>query len=394
MTLLHHTTDGREDAPALLLGPSLGTSLRLWDAQVPALARGHRVVRYDLPGHGGSPDTLRGEHTVAELAAEVLRLADSLSIDRFAHAGVSLGGAVGAWLAAHHPDRVESLALVCTSARFGDPDTWRERAARVRAEGVDWLAETAPARWFTTGFTGTATARALIADQRAAVPSGYAACCDALAAYDLTDHLAAITAPTLVIAGRQDTATPPVHARQLADGIAHSTLVEIDGAAHLAPAEQPQRVLHALLDHLGSTAHRDGMAVRRSVLGDPHVDRAVASTTPFNAPFQDLITRYAWGEIWTRPGLDRRTRSCITLTALIARGHYEELAMHVRAARTNGLSTEEIQEVLLQSAIYCGVPAANTAFAVAGHVLAELDAEAASDVGAASATDFEGKDLS
>ncbi|MEV4299072.1 4-carboxymuconolactone decarboxylase [Microbispora rosea] len=118
-------------------------------------------------------------------------------------------------------------------------------------------------------------------------------------------------------------------------------------------------------------SHEDGMRVRREVLGDAHVDRAQARTTEFTADFQDLITRYAWGEIWTRPGLDRRTRSCITLTALVARGHLEELAMHVRAARRNGLTTEEIKEVLLQTAIYCGVPAANAAFAVAQRVLAE-----------------------
>ena len=118
-------------------------------------------------------------------------------------------------------------------------------------------------------------------------------------------------------------------------------------------------------------AHERGMKVRREVLGDEHVDKAVANTTGFTEDFQDLITRYAWGEIWTRPGLDRRMRSAITLTALIALGRFEELAMHVRAARRNGLSEDEIKEVLLQSAIYCGVPAANNAFAVASGVLAE-----------------------
>ncbi len=117
--------------------------------------------------------------------------------------------------------------------------------------------------------------------------------------------------------------------------------------------------------------HAAGSQVRRAVLGDDHVDRAVAATTGFTADFQDLITRYAWGEIWTRPGLDRRSRSMITLTAMIARGHHDELAMHVRAARRNGMSVDEIKEVLLQSAIYCGVPEANTAFRIAGAVLAE-----------------------
>jgi 4-carboxymuconolactone decarboxylase len=120
-----------------------------------------------------------------------------------------------------------------------------------------------------------------------------------------------------------------------------------------------------------SEQHDKGMEVRREVLGDEHVDGAIEGTTEFTADFQDLITRYAWGEVWTRPGLDRRTRSAITLTALIALGHFDELAMHVRAARRNGLSDDEIKEVLLQSAIYCGVPAANHAFAVASEVLEE-----------------------
>ena len=114
-----------------------------------------------------------------------------------------------------------------------------------------------------------------------------------------------------------------------------------------------------------------GATVRREVLGDAHVDRAVAATTPFTADFQDLVTRYAWGEIWTRPVLDRRSRSMITLTALVAGGHWEELAMHVRAARRNGLTPQEIGAVLLQCAVYVGVPAANAAFAVAQRVLEE-----------------------
>jgi 4-carboxymuconolactone decarboxylase len=121
----------------------------------------------------------------------------------------------------------------------------------------------------------------------------------------------------------------------------------------------------------GDPTHERGMQVRREVLGDEHVDAAIQRTTGFTADFQDLITRYAWGEIWSRPGLDRRTRSCITLTALVALGRLEELELHVRAALRNGLSEDEIKEVLLHAAIYCGVPAANAAFAVAQRVLEE-----------------------
>ena len=119
--------------------------------------------------------------------------------------------------------------------------------------------------------------------------------------------------------------------------------------------------------------HERGMEVRREVLGADHVDRATEATTPFTADFQDFITRYVWGEIWTRPGLDRKTRSCITLTALVALGRDHELALHVRAALRNGLTRDEIKEVLLQAAVYCGVPAANSAFAIAQQVLDEED---------------------
>jgi len=120
--------------------------------------------------------------------------------------------------------------------------------------------------------------------------------------------------------------------------------------------------------------HARGMEVRRAVLGDAHVDRAIDRTTPFTEDFQDFITRYAWGEIWSRPGLDRRTRSAITLTALVATGREHELEMHIRAALRNGLTPDEIGEVLLQCAVYCGVPAANSAFAIAQRVLEETDA--------------------
>ncbi|MBH5128905.1 3-oxoadipate enol-lactonase [Streptomyces sp. HB-N217] len=366
-TLLNHLSEGPDSAPPLLLGPSLGTSYALWDAVAPELSVGHRVIRWDLPGHGGSPADLIGPGaTVGDLAELVLALADSLGVERFAHAGVSLGGAVGLHLAVHHPERVSSLAVVCSSAHFGGAGAWRERAARVREEGLARLADSADARWFTPGFT----VPRLVRDHREADPGAYAACCDALAAFDLRDRVAEISAPTLLIAGRDDPATPPAHLRELADAVPGSTLTEIPGASHLAPAERPEAVLTALRAHFGGGAGR-GMAVRREVLGDAHVDRAQGRQTPFTARFQDFISRYAWGEIWTDETLSRRERSMVTLTALVAHGHYEELAMHVRAARRNGLTADEIGAVLLQTAVYCGVPAANSAFATAQRVLAE-----------------------
>ncbi|MEV0181665.1 alpha/beta fold hydrolase [Streptomyces sp. NPDC050625] len=365
---LHHRSEGPATGPALLLGPSLGTSTSLWDAVAPELASAFRTVRWDLPGHGGSSAGLIGTETsVGELGELVLALADSLGLDRFHYAGVSLGGAVGLWLAAHHPERIDRLAVVCSSAHFGPPGPWRERAALVRESGTGPVAASAPARWFAPGSGHPG----LVDDLLRADPEAYAACCDALAVLDLRADLPAISAPTLVVAGRLDPVTPPEHAREIADGVPGAALTELANASHLAPADRPGAVLGALREHFAAPGPGAGAAVRREVLGDDHVDRAQTRTTAFTARFQDFITRYAWGEVWTDPTLSRRERSLVTLTALVAHGHLDELALHVRAALRNGLTPEEIGAVLLQAGVYCGVPAANAAFATAQRVLAE-----------------------
>lgn len=382
---LHHHSEGPTTGPALLLGPSLGTSTALWDTVAPELASAFRTVRWDLPGHGASPAALIGpDATVGRLGELVLDLADRLGLDRFHYAGVSLGGAVGLWLAARHPDRVDRLAVLCSSAYFGPPGPWHQRAALVRESGTGAIADGAPGRWFTPGFLDTharddadgsgeraALGRVLVDELRRTDPQAYAACCDALARYDLRAELPSVAAPTLVLAGRQDPATPPAHAREIADAVPDASLTELAHASHLAPVEQPTAVLAALRAHFGAPRHGPGIAVRRAVLGDAHVDAAQARTTAFTTRFQDFISRYAWGEIWTDPTLSGRERSLVTLTALVAHGHLDELALHVRAAVRNGLSPDEIGAVLLQSAVYVGVPAANAAFAVAGRVLAE-----------------------
>jgi 3-oxoadipate enol-lactonase/4-carboxymuconolactone decarboxylase len=359
------------DRPLLVVGPSLGTSVTtLWGRCAAELGGRFHVLGWDLPGHGGSPAP-DGPFTVAELATAVARLTDRPA---FAYAGVSVGGAVGLQLLLDAPDRVTSAVLLGTGARIGEPEGWAQRAREVRRHGTRVVRDASARRWFAPGFPARepATADALLSALTGTDPHGYAAVCEALAGFDVRDRLAAVTAPVLAVAGADDEPTPPASLDRIARGVRNGRLTVLDGVAHLAPAERPGRVAALIREHV----EWPGRSVRRAVLGDAHVDRAVAGTTVFTADFQDLVNRYAWGEIWSRPGLDRRSRSLITLTALVALGHTEELAMHVRAARTNGLTDDEIKEVLLQTAIYCGMPAANTAFRIAQRVLADLDREA------------------
>lgn len=369
---------GPSDAPLLLLGPSVGTSVTaLWGAAAESLAEGVHVVGWDLPGHGRSP---AGSFRMPDLAAAVVALADDIAPgSAFHYAGDSIGGAVGLQLLLDAPERLLSAALLCTGAVIGRPEDWAVRAATVRASGTDAVVELARQRWFATGFADRrpAAVAALVDALRDTDDESYAQACEALAEFDVTDRLGEITTPVLAIAGAEDIPTPPDGLARIASGVKDGRLMVLDGVGHLAPVEAAERVAALIAGHVRPDVYTAGMSVRREVLGDAHVDRAIANTTEFTADFQEFITKYAWGTIWTRPGLDRRSRSMITLTALIARGHHEELAMHVRAARRNGLTNDEIKEVILQSAIYCGVPDANTAFRIANQVLADHDAQEA-----------------
>ncbi|MGC0418309.1 3-oxoadipate enol-lactonase [Embleya sp. AB8] len=252
---LNHRFDGPADAPVLILGPSLGTELGMWDAQIPELSREYRVLRYDLRGHGRS-HPVPGTASVGDLVGDVLTLADSYGIKRFAYGGVSLGGAVGLWIGAHHPERLTALIACCSSACFGAPEAWRERAATVRAEGMRQLADVVIRRWFTPEYVERepAAVQRVLDMLYACPPEGYAGCCDALAGYDLRGELGRITAPTLVIGASRDPSTPMPHARELAAGIAGATLVEVEDAAHLANIEQAEVVTAAMTAHLARVA--------------------------------------------------------------------------------------------------------------------------------------------
>jgi 3-oxoadipate enol-lactonase/4-carboxymuconolactone decarboxylase len=370
---LYHRVDGPAGAPTLVLLNSLGTGGEMWASCVGPLAERFRVVRIDARGHGRSPAPAAGPPCrLADLGRDVLAVLDRIGADRVHLAGVSLGGMTAMWLAAYHPERVARLALLCTAAHLPPADGWLERAATARTAGVAALAEAVLARWVTPELAGrdpdlVGRLRAMLVGTD---PEAYAQCCEAIAAMDLRADLPRIAAPTLVLGGARDPATPLEHQRAIAAGIPGARLEVLDQAAHIATVAQPAAIAALLADHFGGTLAA-GLATRRAVLGEEHMDRAVAATTELTAPFQDLITRYAWGEVWSRPGLARRDRSIATLAAVVTLGAEEEIAMHVRAALRNGLSAAEIGEVLLHTAVYAGAPRANRAYAIARRVLDE-----------------------
>lgn len=378
---VHVVVDGPADAPAVLLLGSLGSTLEMWEPQLPALAERHRVVRYDTRGHGSSP-VPPGPYALDDLVDDAVGVLDRLGLASASVVGLSLGGMTALRLAAREPHRVDRLVVLCSSAHLGRA-AWTERAALVRAQGTSAVAEAVVGRWFTAALR--AQDPALVTRMQgmvAGIPAeGYASCCEAIATTDLRADLRRVVAPTLTIAGADDPATPPEHLAAVAAAVPDGSALVLPEAAHLASWEQAAAVNAAVLTHLaagrgGGDAQRRvaGMRVRRQVLGDAHVDRAVAGTTELTQGFQDLITRYAWGDVWSRPGLDHRTRSLLTLALLTALGHEKELALHVRAAITNGVTPAEVSEVLLHTAVYAGVPAANSAFAVAQQVLTEIGA--------------------
>jgi 3-oxoadipate enol-lactonase len=252
---LHHTLEGPEDAPVLVLSNSLGTTPRMWDDQAPALFERFCLLRYDHRGHGDSP-VPSGPYKIDDLGRDVLTLLNQLGIERFSFCGLSVGGAVGMWLASEVPERVEHLVLCCTAARFAPPEQWDERAEAVRADGVGAIANAVLERWFTPPFReGHPEVVEWAGDMLRNTPGeGYAGCCEAIRDADLRDRLEVIRAPTLVIAGADDPAAPVEEAELLRDSIPDARLVVVEQAAHLANVEQPEAVTQALLKHLEPAA--------------------------------------------------------------------------------------------------------------------------------------------
>ncbi len=369
-TRMFYRLEGNAGRPVLILSHSIGIDHTMWDLQVADLLPHFQVLRYDTRGHGAS-DAPAGEYSVEMLGNDILSVADALGISQFAFCGLSMGGAIGQWVAAHAPERVTHLVLANTSPQFVPSANWETRIAAVLKGGMPAIVDVAMPRLFLPKTLAKKNPQA--ASIRSVIlgtdPAGYTGCCAALRDLDHGDLLPRIKAPTLVIVGNHDVSTPwSGHGERLVRGIPGAKDLHLE-AAHLSNIERPRSFTTALLEfllppHASADSLQTGFELRRAVLGDVHVDNAIASTTDFTREFQELITRYAWGTVWSRPELDWRTRQLLVLAVTASLGRWEEFALHVRAGLASELELCDLKELLLQIAVYAGVPTANTGFKI------------------------------
>jgi 3-oxoadipate enol-lactonase len=249
---LHYRLDGNEHAPVLVLPSSLGTSTELWTDNIEYWGERFRILRFDQRGHGGS-ESPPGPYSLGDLGRDLMGLLDELELERVTLCGLSLGGATAMWVAAEAPERIDRLILACTSARFGDPAQWLERAETVRRAGLEAIADKVVARWFTDDVEPETIARfrSLLVSTPA---EGYAASCEALAGWDFGGRLGEIRADTLVIAGAEDAVAPLRESEQLVGRIPGARLVVVEQAAHLANVEQPESFAGAVLGAIAEAA--------------------------------------------------------------------------------------------------------------------------------------------
>ena len=373
----YYRLEGNVEKPALVLSHSLGLDHGMWDPQMPALLSRFRVLRYDTRGHGGS-DAPAGDYTMEALGQDALALLDRLNLDQVAWCGVSLGGMIGQWLAARAPSRLSALVLANTSPRVADPPAMEARRTLVLAQGMGAVVETAMARFFAAPLLAANPPRVASARETlsATSPVGYAGCCAALRDFDGMATLTRLTTRTLVISGDADASMPwEGHGEVLTRLIPGATAVRL-ATAHLSNLGLPRTFTRAALEFFtpDSTNHYEaGLDVRRAILGEDHVARSLASATDLTRAFQDMITRYAWGGIWTRPGLDHQTRRLLVLATTAALGRWEEFRLHLGAGLDRDLEWSDVEEVLLQTGVYAGVPVANAGFAIASEVRAKRE---------------------
>ena len=368
----NYKLSGTPNSPVLIFSNSLGSTYQMWDELVPLLEPYFRVLQYDTRGHGGS-DKPEGPYSIEMLGKDVLGLMDQLGVEKAYFCGLSMGGLIGQWLGIHAGDRFHKIVLSNTAAKIGDMDKWQERIDLLAKGGMPSIVEATMDKWYTPTYRNDnpeaiEKSKAMFLSSEVA---GYSSCCHAIGGADFRNDLSKIVTPTLVITGDDDPVTNVVHAEFLAEKITDARLKVLSGR-HLVSAEIPRQYAEALLDFfIGMSTFDRGMHVRETVLGIEHLSKIKGKTNAFTDAFQELIANVPWGKVWTRPGLKKKERSFITLSAMIAMGKEEEFKMHVRAAFNNGVTVEELKELILQTAIYCGFPAAYGAYRAAEEILNE-----------------------
>lgn len=366
---------GAEANPLIVLAHPLGMSQAVWDDVIPALLPRYRVLTWDLPGHGASQAVTGKQVTPADLAAEALALADLAGASRFHFAGTSIGGVVGQQLIAEHGERLLSATLTNTGAVIGNPDLWNTRAERIRQEGLAAMSQEIVPRWFAAAaFEANPALKAGWCIQMGrGDDESYAQLCDMLGRETFSGKLSNKHVKVQLLGGSDDLATPPATLEALSAELDGAPLEIFGGVGHVPSVEAPQliadKLLGMLVTDLGDVANHGvayttGLETRKQVLGEEHVARSAANANSLDAPFQQMITRLAWGELWSNEDLTRRERSMITTGILAALGR-EELTLHLKTAQRIGLTEAELRQVLMHVAIYGGVPAANHAFALA-----------------------------
>ncbi len=376
---MNHTLQGTPNSPVLIFSNSLGSDISMWNDLVPYLLPYFRVLRYSPPAPQGGGYLSPPSGAGGALGQDVIELMDSLNIETAYFCGLSKGGLVGQWLGINHPNRFKKIVLSNTGAKIGNEEHWNTRIDNISKNGLEAIIDGTLERWFTDNFRKNNAAKVAETRQmflQTDLQTYINGCCVVRDA-DFREQLHNLTVETLVITGDEDPVTNVAQAEFLVSHIPNASL-KVLHARHLSATELPQEFAEILIDFFVAPpapegGAKRGMFVRRSVLGDAHVDRANANINDFNADFQTFITKYAWGEIWTRPGLSKHNRSLITIAMLIALNRGAELKMHIRAAFNNGVTVDEIKEVIMQSAIYCGLPAANEAFHLAQAVFGELE---------------------
>ncbi|MBX2798244.1 MAG: 4-carboxymuconolactone decarboxylase [Myxococcales bacterium] len=348
-------------APLVFLH-ALGTDHRIWADVVDALPRGLGGVLLDLPGHGLSEPPRPG-FDVQQAGDQLLSVLSALDLDNVVLVGLSVGGQVALAAARQAPSRIAGMVLCNTGAVIGASEQWQERIEQVERSGLAAIAEGVVDLWVHEGEPHLH--RSLRAMLMGTSVDGYLALARLLMGADLHDHLPRISAPTLCLASTEDRATPPAMLRELAGALPNARVELLPGTGHVPTAQAPELLAKHIACHVAELDPREpfsrGMAVRRAVLGDPHVDRANEQKSAVDEAFQRFITEGAWGSVWARPQLSRRERSMVTVALLSALNHLEEVEMHAHAARNTGARAEDFVEVLLHVAVYAGVPAANSA---------------------------------